>query len=125
MTPEKSEELVEDFLKYFKVGVTHHFKIEEKALFPILRSNVKDAEPFISELISEHKDIINKYFKLQNGFTQTRDLTDLLKALSTHAGKEERVLPPLIAFLNGEQLQKIDELTKRLGYSLLAVESQS
>ncbi len=119
VTHEKSEGLVEDFLKFFKVGVVHHFKIEERALFPILKSTVKDAEPLISELISEHKSIISKYFKLQNSRPNNmNDLTTLLKELSEHAKKEENGLPPLVVLLDEKRLKKIDKLSRQLGYSV-------
>lgn len=121
-THEKDERLVEDFLRFFKVGLTQHFKIEEEALFPILKSNVKDAEPLVSELVSEHKSMINEYFKLENSknprFSQTKDLIVLLNILSAHTEKEEKFIPPLIALLSKEQLQKINELARQLNYPL-------
>lgn len=45
-----------------------------------------------------------------------KDLTTLLKELSEHAKKEEYSLPRHIAFLNEEQLRKIDKITRRFGY---------
>lgn len=119
---EDFEGLVDDFLNFFSVGLIHHFKIEEKAMFPILKNTIKDAEPLISELTSEHKNIIDKYFKFQESKNpkskKMKDLTTLLEDLSEHARKEERFLPPFVALLNEEQLKKIDEQARRLGYSL-------
>jgi len=119
---EKSQRFEKDFVKFFRVGVIQHFKIEESALFPILQRNFKDARPVISELISEHKTMINKYFKLHDvkdtKLNKKEDFIALLKELSAHARKEEKSLPPLIRLLDEEQLKKIDELTRRLGYPL-------
>jgi len=119
---EESQLLEKDFVKFFRMGVIQHFKMEEVALFPILQRNFKDAEPLVSELISEHKRMINKYFKLHDvkdfKLNKREDLTVLLRELSAHAKKEERYLPSFIELLDEEQLKKIDELTRRLGYPI-------
>jgi iron-sulfur cluster repair protein YtfE (RIC family) len=116
----KNQKLHEDFIKFFRVGVIQHFKVEETTLFPILRRNFKESEKLISELISEHKIMVDKYFKLRdiNDFKlkRTKDLTNLLKELSTHAQKEERFLPPYIKRLSEKDLREIDELVRGLGY---------
>jgi hemerythrin-like domain-containing protein len=117
---EENQKFEEDFIKFFKVGVIKHFKVEEVALFPILQRNFKESENIISELISEHKIMVHKYFKLDNvkgsKTKRTRDLTALLRDLSKHAKKEEKFLPPYIEMLNEKQLMEIDELTRRMGY---------
>jgi hemerythrin-like domain-containing protein len=121
ITSQKSQKLEADFVKFFRVGVIQHFKVEETALFPILRRNFKDAEPLISELISEHKLMVNKYFKLHtkdSKLKKTKDLILLLKELSRHGKKEEQFLPKFIKLLNEKQLKEIDELTRRLGYPI-------
>jgi hemerythrin-like domain-containing protein len=101
---EENQKFEEDFIKFFKVGVIKHFKVEEVALFPILQRNFKESENIISELISEHKIMVHKYFKLDNvkgsKTKRTRDLTALLRDLSKHAKKEEKFLPPYIEMLN-------------------------
>jgi hypothetical protein len=82
-----------------------------------LKSTIRDAEPLISELISEHKSIISKYFKLQNSRpSNLHDLISLLKELSEHARKEDNSLPPFIALLDEQQLKKIDKLASQIGY---------
>lgn len=110
----------EDFIKFFRVGVIQHFKVEEVALFPILRKNFKELENIISELISEHKIMVDKYFKLHSvkgsKAKRTEDLTALLKELSEHAKKEETFLPPYVEMMNEKQLMEIDELTRQMGY---------
>jgi len=120
ITYEKGEKLAEDFVKFSRVGVIKHFKVEEVALFQILRRNFKDVEPIIYELISEHKTTINKYFKLHDTknpkLNKTEDLIVLLNTLTKHMKKEERSLPPFIELLSDEQLKKIDALTRRMGY---------
>jgi hemerythrin-like domain-containing protein len=63
---QKSRKLEADFVKFFRIGVIQHFKVEETALFPVLKRNFKEAQPIVSELISEHKLMVNRYFKLLN-----------------------------------------------------------
>jgi hemerythrin-like domain-containing protein len=122
ITSQKSQKLEADFVKFFRIGVIQHFKVEETALFPTLQRNFKDAEPLILELISEHKLMIDKYFKLHDvkdsKLKKTEDLIHLLKELSKHAKKEERFLPQFIKLLNEKQLKEIDDLTRRLGYPI-------
>lgn len=131
-TPTKKEKsrdnqlkIVKDFLKLFGHGVMQHFKIEEVALFPVLRRVAEPkltAEQTVEMLLSEHKTINSKYFKLENiaktSENPSKILSDLLKALSSHARKEEKLLPPLLRSLNEEQLKKIDEKTASLGYNV-------
>ncbi|MFQ6052526.1 MAG: hemerythrin domain-containing protein [Candidatus Hydrothermarchaeota archaeon] len=111
---------VEEFLKFFRIGVMQHFKIEETALFPVLQDVFKDKEPQILELLSEHKRIMDKYLSLHNAESskeaRTERLINLLNDLSAHARKEESLLPPLVKMLNEKQLKRIDEAARKLRY---------
>jgi len=98
-----------------------HFKVEEEALFPVLRSVPNPNETAILNLIGEHKIIMGKFSALQDA-KETRVsiniLQDLLKDLSDHAKKEEAFFPSLMESLTEEQLKRIDDVTKRLGYAV-------
>jgi hemerythrin superfamily protein len=110
-------------LESFKFGVLQHFGIEEKALFPVLISAFKDKKQLISELIYEHKALIQMYSNLQNRVNPTNYaemLKDFIKVLSAHARKELELLPPLMEGLNEKQLSIIDEAAMRLGYPILS-----
>lgn len=120
---EKPLEIVKDFLKLYRLGIVQHFKVEEVALFPVLHSvttSTLTGDRVVEQLLSEHKTINSKYFKLKNITKSSKDplktLAELLKALSTHAEKEERLLPQLIRALDEKQLRMIDEKVANMGY---------
>jgi DNA-binding PadR family transcriptional regulator/hemerythrin superfamily protein len=112
--------VVKDFLKLYRRGVIHHFKIEEGVLFQELRNAHPDKELLIQEFLLEHKNIIEKYFQLKNTERLTQNplrvLEELLKDLSDHATKEEKMLSPLVQSLSEEQLKRIDEKLANFGY---------
>lgn len=123
LTMGKALKLKEDFLELFKVGVTQHFIVEEEALFPTLRLGRGDeAKALVSELLAEHQIIMERYFKIKKvkGSAKDQDklLLELLKGLSTHAQKEEEFIPPLMKQLNQEEMNRINETARRLGYNL-------
>lgn len=116
----KIPDLVEDFLQS-KLGIMLHFKVEEEALFPTLRSVSESNETAISALIGEHKTIMQKFSALHHAKetgTPIDVLLDLLRDLSAHAAREERLYPSLIQSLTEEQLKRIDDEAKRLGYAV-------
>jgi hemerythrin-like domain-containing protein len=118
---ETSLGLLKEFLESLRFGVLQHFKIEEKALFPVLRSAFKDKEQPILELIYEHGALVQMYSNLQNRINPVnyaKMLKDFIEALSAHATKELKLLPPLMEALNKKQLSIIDEAARRLGYPL-------
>lgn len=115
--------VTKDFLKLYRCGVMQHFKIEESTLFPVLRGVKSDklyGRKIIEEFMLEHKAINSKYFKLKNIVKSAKNplkiLLELFKALSTHAKKEERLLPPLLRALDEKELRMIDEKAANLGY---------
>lgn len=120
---EQGLRLAKDFLKFFKLGITQHFKVEEEALFPILRNVFQSEEQIISRLILEHKLLIQKYSRLQKlrnpTVNQLKRIMNFLAYLSAHARKEEEKLPSLIETLDERQLRMIDEKAKSLGYPIL------
>jgi len=117
--------VVKDFLKLYRHGVMHHFKIEEVALFPVLRNATTDAlcgDYIIEQLLIEHKTINSNYLELENikksSKNPTKILFELLNALSAHARIEEELLPPLVQSLSEEQMKRIDEKATSLGYNV-------
>jgi len=119
----KALKLQKDFLDMFRVGMTQHFMIEEEALFPILRiGGGNEAKTLVSELLAEHRAMMEKYFKIKKGEGSAEDhgrlLLMMLKDLSAHSQKEENSIPPLMKRLNKEQLNRINEVARRLGYRL-------
>jgi len=121
VTPDqKTTQLVEDFLQS-KLGIMLHFKVEEEALFPALRSVPNPNETAISNLIEDHKIIMQKFAALDHAKETGASidmLLGLLKDLSAHAKKEEQLFPSLIEPLTGDQLKSVDDAAKRLGYAV-------
>ena len=114
--------LQEDFLEAFEQGMILHFAVEESALFPVLGKVEKKGETSISELLADHKSIMEKYSKIRQttaGDKNKNDiLLELIRELAKHSQKEEKTIPPLISQLTSEQLSSIDQSSKRLGYPL-------
>lgn len=117
---DKIPDVVEDFLQS-KLGIMLHFKVEEEALFPTLRSVSESNETAISALIEEHKTIMQKFSALHHAKETGTPIDvplDLLRDLRAHAAREERLYPSLIQSLTEEQLKRIDDEAKRLGYAV-------
>jgi iron-sulfur cluster repair protein YtfE (RIC family) len=58
--------LQEDFLEAFRHGMILHFTVEEEALFPVLGKVGKKSETLVSELLDEHRSIMEKYIKIMH-----------------------------------------------------------
>jgi iron-sulfur cluster repair protein YtfE (RIC family) len=99
-----------------------HFAVEEEALFPVLGKVEKKGETLISELLAEHKSIMEKYGEIRHAGAADKNkneiLLELVRELAKHGQKEEKTLPPLISQLTSEQLSSIDQNAQRLGYRL-------
>ncbi len=112
----------EDFLEAFEHGMTLHFTVEEEALFPVLGKVEKKSETSISELLAEHKSIMEKYRKIRQTGAADKNrneiLLELVRELAKHGQKEEKTIPLLISQLTSEQLSSIDQNAERLGYRL-------
>ena len=114
--------LQEDFLEAFRQGMILHFTVEEEALFPVLGKVGKKSETLVSELLDEHRSIMEKYSKIMHTTaadeSKNEILLELARELAKHGQKEEKTIPPLISQLTSEQLSSIDQSAKSLGYRL-------
>ena len=112
--------LQEDFLKAFEQGMILHFAVEEEALFPILARVGEKPGILVSELLAEHKSIMEKHNMIMQITTVDKDkiLLELARELANHGKKEEQNIPPIVSQLTPEQLNNIDQDAKRLGYRL-------
>ena len=114
--------LQEDFLEAFRDGMILHFTVEEEALFPVLGKVGKKSETLVSELLDEHRSIMEKYGKIMQTAAADENkneiLLELARELAKHGQKEEKTIPPLISQLTSEHLSSIDQGAKNLGYSL-------
>jgi hemerythrin-like domain-containing protein len=119
---EKTSDQQKAFLEAFEHGITLHFAVEEEALFPQLKTTGKNAETLINEPLSEHSSIMQKYGQIMqaphNDEKKKETLLKMLTELQAHNRKEERTVPPVVAQLSLEQLGKVDQAAKRLGYQV-------
>jgi hemerythrin-like domain-containing protein len=120
--PERTSDLQTDFLEAFKHAITLHFTVEEKALFPAMRTKGKNAETLVDELLLQHRSIMDKHSKITQASNTDEEKRELLLALARelaeHGRKEEMSVPPIVAQMSLEQLREIDEAAKRLGYNV-------
>jgi sugar-specific transcriptional regulator TrmB/hemerythrin-like domain-containing protein len=121
MLKEGAPGFADDFLEFFKLGLSEHFQMEEKILFPVLKDTFPPEEHAISKLAKEHKVLLQKYAKIQK-LNQKAGLktqvTDFLAYLTAHARTEEDLFPLLIERLDRKRLRKIGSTVKRLGYPI-------
>ena len=114
--------LQEDFLEAFRHGMILHFTVEEEALFPVLGKVGKKSETLVSELLDEHRSIMEKYSKIMHTIAADENkneiLLELARELAKHGQKEEKTIPLLMSQLTSEQLSSIDQSAKSLGYRL-------
>lgn len=85
----------EEFMAFFAKNLIAHFKAEEEALFPWLRSATPDSHPLIDELLGDHERLRAAAVSLQNGTELAKILFDMGDLLERHIRREERELFPL------------------------------
>ncbi len=119
---EGTANIQEDFLEAFEHGMTLHFTVEEKALYPVLEKVENKSEASISELLADHKSIMERYRKIRQTGAADKNknemLLELVRELAKHGQKEEKTIPLLISHLTSEQLRSIDQSAELLGYRL-------
>jgi hemerythrin-like domain-containing protein len=116
LSREEYTNYVNEFSQFFKTSIMYHFKVEEQALFPILKS--KGEASAIEKLLSDHRRILTgfQYFEnMKDPEASTKLLRNLINDLSAHARKEEELFPLWARRLSGEELKRIDEEAKLVG----------
>jgi hemerythrin superfamily protein len=115
-----TSDLQRDFLEAFERGITLHFTVEEKALFPKLRKLGMYAETLVDELLLQHRSIMEKYSMIVEGShtdeKRKEILLKMIKELATHTQKEEQFIQPIVAQMSLEQLREVDQTAYSLGY---------
>jgi len=103
---------VKGFSQFIKTGLLHHFKVEEEALFPVLKKKVNSRT--ILNLLFDHENIIRifrEYLEFVKDFNLSiQILKQLLNYLNIHAQKEEKLFSSVI--LSDEEMKRIDEKAK-------------
>lgn len=102
--------VINEFSQFFKTSIVYHFKVEEQALFPVLKD--KDLGPDIQELLSEHRRILmgfQHFERIKGPIASVTILKMLINDLSIHARKEDELFPLWASRLSNEELKRIDE----------------
>lgn len=112
---EETRDHYQDFIKelsqFFKTGLAYHFKVEEEALFPVLKNKVEPS--IIQNLLFDHERIIKEFrrFELVKDFDlSVQILKSLINYLKIHAQKEEDFFSSIN--LSDYELKKVDEQAK-------------
>lgn len=100
---------------FFQTRLVDHFRAEEEALFPTIRSLVAASAPLIDQLSQEHEQIGARVAQLESETHLGKLLFDLGDLLERHIRSEERELFPLFerhigandADLTGAEIKKI------------------
>jgi hemerythrin-like domain-containing protein len=92
-----------------------HFRAEEEALFPLLRSAAPESEAMIDELLRDHEKIRQAIPQLENGTSLAKLIFDLGDLLERHIRKEERELFRLFEqHVESRQAEAVGEEIKKV-----------
>lgn len=103
----------------FKNSLVKHFKVEETAIFPILIEKTQDARHTVRDFLSDHTMLMKMFSEYETTEDQNRSLrllTDLMKDLSYHIGKEDEFFQSFM--LSKNETTRIDELALKLGFGI-------
>jgi len=93
------QEQAEDAIRFFHDNLVAHFRAEEEALFPALRTRVPRAATLLDTLTAEHSEMRAQVERLAQASPDASTLQTKLKAfgdlLERHIRREERELFPL------------------------------
>jgi iron-sulfur cluster repair protein YtfE (RIC family) len=102
---------VRELSEFFKTGLAYHFKVEEEALFPVLKNKVEPS--IIQNLLFDHERIIKEFrrFELVEDFDlSVQILKSLINYLKIHAQKEEDFFSSVN--LSDEEVKQVDAKAK-------------
>ncbi|MFQ6134330.1 MAG: hemerythrin domain-containing protein [Nitrososphaerales archaeon] len=106
--------------RLFKTSLAVHFRVEEMALFPILEVKSRKARRTISDLISEHPQIMQRfreYENIEDYDKSIKTMNDLMNTLSLHDRKENELFNSTT--LSRDEVAKVDEIAQSIGFPIL------
>jgi hemerythrin-like domain-containing protein len=108
-------ERAKEFVVFYRAHLVPHFRAEEEALFPLLRSAVPECQDMIAELVRDHGQIRQAIPQLEDGTGLAKLIFDLGDLLERHIRKEERELFPLFEqHVEGRQAETVGEEIRRI-----------
>lgn len=90
--PKDTEGKREYALAFYTEHIIGHFYTEERVIFPALSNYDRELDLLISELRTEHSQIVSLFEQLRHGVDPAGTMDFLCKLLITHVRKEEREL---------------------------------
>jgi hemerythrin-like domain-containing protein len=115
MGAEGLRERAKEFVVFYRAHLVPHFRAEEEALFPLLRSAVPECQDMIAELVRDHRQIRQAIPQLEDGTGLAKLIFDLGDLLERHIRKEERDLFPLFEqHVEGRQAETVGEEIRRI-----------
>jgi len=115
MGAEGLRERAKEFVVFYRAHLMPHFRAEEEALFPLLRSAVPECQDMIAELMRDHGQIRQAIPQLEDGTGLAKLIFDLGDLLERHIRKEERELFPLFEqHVEGRQAETVGEEIRRI-----------
>jgi hemerythrin-like domain-containing protein len=115
MGTEGLRERAKEFMVFYRAHLMPHFRAEEEALFPLLRSAVPECQDMIAELVRDHGQIRQAIPQLESGTGLAKLIFDLGDLLERHIRKEERELFPLFEqHVEGRQAETVGEEIRRI-----------
>lgn len=100
---------------FFADNLVRHFRAEEEALFPLMRSSVAESHTLIEELVKEHEKIRGVVATIAAGQELSKSLFDLGDLLERHIRREERELFPLFEErVNAPEAERLQETIEKI-----------
>ena len=115
MGAEGLRERAAEFVAFYRNNLAAHFRAEEKALFPLIRSTVTGSDTMLDDLLHDHEQLRNAIPQLEAGSGLAKLIFDLGDLLERHIRKEERELFPLFEqYVSPDQASAIGPKIKGL-----------
>lgn len=108
-------ERAQECLSFYEKNLIQHFRAEEEALFPVMRSVVPISATIIDELIDDHEQIRRVMPLIESETGLGKLIFDLGDLLERHIRKEERQLFPLFEqHVGASQAQDVGDAIRKI-----------
>jgi hemerythrin-like domain-containing protein len=100
----------QDTVRFFQTKLATHFRAEEQALFPLIRTTQPHAIPLLDTLLAEHADMHDRVRALERADPSElpAQLTAFGQFLERHVRSEERELFPVCeAQLSADEAERL------------------
>lgn len=88
-------ERAKEFVDFYRVNLSRHFRAEEEILFPLMRTAIPVSAAMLDELLMQHEQLRQAVPQLEAASGLAKLIFDLGDLLERHIRREERELFPL------------------------------